>query len=190
MKDVAGRNGGARGRWARGVGAGAVALALATTVTACGQERYEYGEKKIAVDRPAAPARTVDDLRAVAGESTADPQTQMGENLPLPAGLPADLPMPQDAHAVNVITANPGYFEWSVVLLDPPGPLAQVLRGFLDDTYDGFVRDGVPVQRETRTDEQSGAKRDVVEAELDGRAVEISMDAEGYHLAYAVENAR
>lgn len=190
MGDVVRRDGGGQRRWARGLGAGLMALALATTVGACGQERYEYGEKKITVDRPEAPARTIDDLRAVASESEAAPQTQMGENLSLPAGLPTDLPMPEEAHLVNVVTAHPGYFEWSVVLLDPPGPLAQVLGGILDETYAGFVADGVPVQRETRTDEVSGSKRDVVEAELDGRAVEISMDADGYHLLYAVENAR
>jgi hypothetical protein len=178
------------------VGVLRAAAALTLTLVAslalggCGQERYEYAEKQIATSQPPAPSRTIEDVREAGRSSSADSRAQMGEDLPLPDGFPATLPLPSDAWSATVVVAQPGWFDVSLVLTDPPGPMAQLLRSNLDEAYRSFVDAGVPVSRTRATDPTTGVERDVVDAELDGRAVQIALPEDGHHLSYAVENAR
>lgn len=166
------------------------AVLAGTALAGCGQDTYEYDETKIEASKPPAPARTMVQVREAAAASDAAPEAQMGADLPLPTGFPASVPMPSDPWGANIVVAHPGWFEVSVVLADPPGPIDQVLRAHLDDVYRAAEKDGVPVARRAAEDPATGDQVQVVDLEVDGRAVEISHVAGGTSLGYAVENVR
>lgn len=128
---------------------------------ACGaaEKAEKAGEDAVEKSIADAAKKESDDVEDVEVDSDAgtitiegkDGTLVLGEDLPLPEGFPATLPLPEGGHTVNAVAGEEGAFEVSMFVTDPDlGAHEQRIRAGLD--ADGYtvgatrdeVLDGVP----------------------------------------------